>query len=159
MKSKKFVLISHDVMCNCVDYIARQKLDGKVEVIIRNAQTGKTLSQLGGIFGSWVKYIADEINQDGNTDYVERMLKARFLARIYVEETLTPEQESWVELLAVYQMANEQDKLIKHAKRISLSWSTLSQTKRYMNAIEEYYQGVGHPLPVLDNDWKKWRNK
>jgi len=68
MKSKKFVLISHDVMCNCVDYIARQKLDGKVEVIIRNAQTGKTLSQLGGIFGSWVKYIADEINQDGNTE-------------------------------------------------------------------------------------------
>ena len=157
MKSKKFTLISREVMCNCVDFIARQEWNGKVEVIIRNAQTGKTLAQLGGIFGSWVKYIADEINQDGNTDYVERMLKAKFLARIYCEEPMTPEQENWVELLAVYQMANEQEKLLKHAKRISLSWATLSQTKRYMNAIEEHYQGSGHPLPVLDMEWKKWR--
>jgi len=146
-------------MCSCVDFIARLEQDSSVEVIVRNAQTGKTLSQLGGIFGVWVKYIADEINQDGDTDYVERMLKAKFLARIYVEEPITPEQENWVELLAIYQMNNEQDKLIKHAKRISLSWANLAQTKTWMDTIETYYQGIGHPLPVLDKEWKRWRNK
>lgn len=156
MKSRTFTLINREVMCNCVDFIAQQKQDASVEVIVRNAQTGKTLSQLGGIFGVWVKYAANEINQDGDTDYIERMWKAKFLARIYVNEPLTPEQENWVELLAVYQMNNEQDKLLKHAKRISLSWATLSQTREYMDAIEAYYQGIGHPLPILDKEWRRW---
>jgi len=157
MKARKFTLISREVMANCVDFIARQKWDASVEVIVRNAQESKTLSQLGGLFGSWVKYIANEINQDGNQKYVERMLKANFLARIYVTEPLTPEQENWVELLAVYQMSNEQEKLMKHAKRISLSWATMAQMKTYMDEIEAYYQGEGHPLPVLDPQWKKYR--
>jgi len=157
VKSRTFTLISREVMTSSVDFIARQEQDGSVEVVVRNAQTGKTLAQLGALFGVWVKYIANEINEDGNTDYVERMLKAKFLARIYVTDPQTPEQENWTELLAVYQMNNEQEKLLKHAKRISLSWARMNQMKQYLNDIESAYQGEGHPLPVLDKEWRKYR--
>ena len=87
------------------------------------------------------------------------MLKAKFLARIYVTEPKTLEQENWCELLAIYQETQQQDKLIKHAKRISLSWATLKQMKEYMNAIENHYQAIdengnfinGGPLPIIDH--------
>jgi len=154
MKARKFTLVSRDAMCRCVDYIARQEQDGKIEVIIRNAQESKSLHQLGALFAVYVKYIANEINQDGDEDYVHRMLKARFLARIYVENPATPEQENWIELLAVYQMNNEQEKLLKHAKRISLKWANLQQTKDYMDAIAAHYQNEGHPLPPPDPEWR-----
>jgi len=158
MKARKFRLISREVMTNCVDFIARQAYDGTVEVVVRNASESKTLQQLGALFAVYVKYIANEINQDGDEDYVHRMLKAKFLARIYVSSPQTPEQENWVELLAVYQMDNEQEKLMRHAKRISLSWATLSQTKEYMDSIAAHFLNEGHPLPAPDPEWRrKWK--
>jgi len=154
MKAKKFTLASREAMTNCIDFIVHQEWDGKVEVIIRNAKESKTLQQLGALFAVYVKYIANEINQDGDVDYVHRMLKAKFLARIYVENSATIEQENWVDLLAIYQMNNEQDKLIKHARRISLKWANMQQTKDYLDAIAAHYQNAGHPLPLPDPEWR-----
>jgi len=157
LKSKKFTLVSREVMCNCVDYIVHQEQDGKVEVIIRKAQTGKTLAQLGGLIGRWERYISE--NESISLAEVHDMLKAKFLARIYITEPLNELQEMWVDLVAIYQQTGQHDKLKIHAKKISLSWSTLAQVKQMMDDIEAHYQSIGRPLPVLDKDWKKWRNK
>lgn len=148
-----YLLINQDVSDNAERFLWECPTDGTWEVIFREVEHEKTLKQLGALFGLWATYIA---NRDGESvDYVHRMLKARFLARIYVMGPKTPEQEAWVELLAVYQEANQQDKLLKHAKRISLAWSTLPQMKEYMNSIEQHYQSIGEPLPVIDKHYKR----
>ena len=121
---------------------------GEWEWIKRPAHTSKTLAQLGGLFGCWIKYLSKELGE--SEDYLHRRLKAQFLARIYVTEPANAAQEQWVELLAIYQEKGEIDKLERHAKRISLSWANINQTREYMNAIEHHYQCGDHPLPILD---------
>jgi hypothetical protein len=148
VKSATFRLAHEAALKNCLNVIAQAPLDGSIEVVIRPAGQGKTMAQLGGLFASWVKYIADEAGE--SEDYIHRMLKARFLARIYAEDQQNALQEQWVELLAHYQETGQQEKLYKHAKRISLSWATKSQMSRYMEAIEHHYQAEGLPLPILD---------
>jgi hypothetical protein len=120
------------------------------------------MAQLGGLFAVWVDYLAD---QGESPDYIHRMLKAKFLARIYVNDHVESEAksypteiDSWCELLSVYQQAGQIDKLQTHAKRISLSWANLSQMKRYMNAIESHYQSIGEPLPILDKYRKFYKS-
>ena len=150
--NKTFLLINQDVANNAETHLWSVPVDGTYEVIFREVEKDKTIKQLGALFAVWVKYLA---NKDGESeDYIHRMLKAKFLARIYIMEPKTPEQESWVELLAIYQETGRQETLLKHAKRISLSWATLPQMKEYMNAMEQHYQSIGEPLPVIDKDYK-----
>ena len=148
-----FLLISQDIADNAETYMWALPVDGTYEVIFREVEHDKTLKQLGALFGVWATYLS---KKDGESvDYIHRMLKARFLARIYITEPKTPEQEAWVELLAIYQETNRQNELMKHAKRISLSWATLPQMKEYMSVIEEHYQAIGQPLPVIDKFYKE----
>ena len=151
-QSKTFLLINQDIANNAETHLWSLPVDGSFEVVFREVEHDKTLKQLGALFGLWATYIA---NKDGESvDYIHRKLKALFLARIYITEPKTPEQESWVELLAIYQETQQQDKLIKHAKRISLSWATLKQMKEYMNAIEQHYQSIDESLPVINKFYK-----
>ncbi|MBL4759623.1 MAG: hypothetical protein JKY80_02050 [Mariprofundaceae bacterium] len=157
MKTRNFTITKDnmsDVIPRIGEHLRSLELEKPVEVIVRDSKVGKTMAQLAGLFGNWVRYIADEIHQSGDKDGVEAELKARFLARIYIEEPLTPEQEMWVDLLAVYQISNEQEKLENHAKKIRLRWATLKQTKKYMDDIEVAYIAEGNPLPIMNKDWR-----
>lgn len=152
LKDKQtYLLINQDVANNAETYLWSVPVDGTYEVIFRKVDKDKSLKQLGALFALWIKYIANENGE--SEDFIHRMLKARFLARIYIAEPITREQESWVELLAIYQEAGQQEKLKKHAKRISLSWAKLKQMKLYLNAIEQHYQAEGQPLPCIDKHW------
>ena len=146
------MLINQQVADNAERFLWECPLDGTWELIYREVEHEKTLKQLHALFGVWTTYLS---NKDGESvDYVHHMLKAKFLARIYITEPKTPEQENWVELLAIYQETQQQEKLLKHAKRISLSWATLKQMKLYMNAIEQHYMAIGEPLPVINKYYK-----
>ena len=150
---KYFLLINQDVADNAETYLWDIPVDGTYEIIFREVEKDKTLKQLGALFGLWSTYLS---KKDGESvDYIHRMLKAKFLARIYITDPKTPEQEAWVELLAVYQVTKRNELVLKHAKRISLSWATLPQMKEYMNAIEEHYQSIGQPLPIIDKHYKE----
>ena len=114
--------------------------------------------------------VDDELFIATISTYVKRMAKSKAeyetlgdrgveQAEKLAFEPKTPEQEAWCELLAIYQESGQQDKLKKHAKRISLSWSTMKQMKAYMEAIENHYQAIdengnfinGGPLPIIDH--------
>ena len=152
MDKQVFVLISDQIKWNAVSCIQPLPADGRYEIWIMEVKKDKTLKQLGALFGLWVKFLANELAE--SEDYIHRMLKAKFLARIYIIEPLTSDQEQWVELLAIYQEAGETEKLLRHARRISLSWAKLSQMKYYLEAVENHYQAEGLPLPVIDKYWK-----
>ena len=150
--NKTFILLNQDIANNAESHLWELPVDGTYEAIFKEVDKDKTLKQLGALFGSWVKFLSNDLGE--SEDYVHRMLKARFLARIYVTDPKTPEQEAWVELLAVYQESQQQDKLTKHAKRISLKWTTLKQMKEYMRVIENHY-AESKPLPEIDKYWNK----
>jgi len=145
---KTFTLSHDEAKANALAYLAKIPADGKTEVVIRPAKTGKTLSQLGALFGLWIAYLSNELGED--EDYLHRMLKAKFLARIYITNPIGSLQEMWVERLADVQQSGDQEKLMKHAKRISLSWATKEQMNMYMTAVQNYYASNGYPLPVPD---------
>ncbi len=157
MDKQVFILMDWQRLKNAVAYLNKMPLDGSCEVVFQEVKKDKTLKQLGAVFGVWVKYLANELAE--SEDYIHRMLKAKFLARIYVIEPMTEAQDQWVELLAIYQEFGATKKLERHAKRISLSWAKLKQMKSYMSAIESHYQAEGIPLPVLDKYWKHGINK
>ena len=152
MDKQVFVLIDFQRLKNAEAYLNQLPLDGSCEVVFQEVKKDKTLKQLGAVFGVWVKFLANELAE--SEDYIHRMLKAKFLARIYAIDPMTKDQEQWVELLAIYQEFGATEKLQRHAKRISLSWAKLKQMKDYMNAIEQHYQAEGVPLPVIDKYWK-----
>lgn len=152
-KRKTFHLISERVRNNCVAYLLEAPVGEDYEVIIRKAVKDKTMKQLGALFGLWIKEESDRMGE--SEDYIHRKWKAWFLARIYSIDPQTPEQESWVELLAHYQQIGDHEKLERHAKRISLSWATLPQMRDFMNAIEAHYQAEGRPLSVPDPEYKR----
>jgi len=120
----------------------------------------KTLQQLAGLFGVWEDFLAKEVHNCG-LDEIHDMLKAKYLARIYVKEPMNQMQEWWVDLCALYQETGRIDKLEEHAKEISLGWATKEQVREFMDAVEAEYQSIGHPLPVLDPMWRQreeyWR--
>ncbi len=156
-----FQLSHQSALKNCITAIRNRPVDGTTEVIVRHIKQGKTMAQLGGLFAVWVEYLAD---QGESVDYIHRMLKAKFLAWIYIQDHVDSEAKSypteidaWCELLAIYQESGQRDKLIKHSARISLSWANLSQMKRYMNSIESHYQSIGEPLPILDKFHKYYK--
>lgn len=161
MKTRKFTISHDEAKANALSELARIKPDGSVEVIFRNARESKTMQQLGGLFANWVRYVSEQTGEGEDT--IHRMWKARFLARIYISEPLGEIQEMWVERLADIQMdissaiehgrsvTGLQKSLETHAKRISLSWATLKQTKIYMDAIENEYRDAGLPLPAMES--------
>lgn len=163
LDSPRVYKLSHNVaLKNCITDIRSLAIDGEHEVIVRPIKQGKTLAQLGGLFGLWAEYVANEIGE--SVDYIHRMWKSMFLARIYVADHLDSESrayaqeiDSWCELLQHYQQIQDMKKLTRHAKRISLSWSNLDQMTRYMNAIEAHYQSEGLPLPILDKFRKYYK--
>lgn len=120
----------------------------RFEVVIRTPKQSKTLEQLGALFGVWINYLSKQTGYEKN--HLHRLCKAKCLARIYIMDPQTNEQEQWVELLAHYQQVQQQDNLIKHAKRISLSWATLDQMSKYMNDVEHYWLEEGYQLPLPD---------
>ncbi len=154
-KNKIFQLSHKTALKNCITEIRSMPVDGSIEVVIRNIKTGKTLAQLGGLFGIWVNYAATEMGE--SEDYIHRWWKSKFLSRIYAidyidenAKSYVSEIDQWIELLAVYKESGQIDQLNTHAKRISLSWANLSQMKRYMKAVESFYQSNDEPLPILD---------
>ena len=148
MKQRKFVLSHDDAKGNALAFLAKIPCDGSVEAIFRNARVSKTMEQLGGLFGNWIKYLSNELGDD--EDYLHKMLKAKFLARIYISEPSGDLQEMWVERLADIQEKGDNEALLKHAKRISLSWATIEQMKAYMDAVNNYYASNGYPLPPME---------
>lgn len=126
-------------------------VDGKTELVFRNATISKTLKQLGGLFGNWIAFLSKNVHNESE-DHIHRMLKARFLARIYIRMPVGDAQEQWVELLYFYQSNQMQVALEKHAKRISLSWATLAQTSEFMENIKNHYISEGHPLPEMEKN-------
>lgn len=148
MKQEIMRIFNAEEQDQAVSRLLEMPADGSVEMVLRNAQVSKTLQQLGGHFGVWIKAIAEHTGED--EDYIHKMLKAKFLARIYVMMPIGDEQEQWVELLAHYQEAQMQMALKKHAKRISLSWSTIQQMSEYMEAVNNYYANNGLILPILE---------
>ena len=116
------------------------------------------MQQLKGIFGCWEDYLSKTWGR--SIKEIHSWLKAKFLARIYItdnmEDPVNDQQAQWVELLAVYQQNGDQEKLERHAKRISLSWATMPQTKRFMNDFEAHFIDIGQPLPILDPQWRRY---
>ena len=153
MKAKSFTLAHDEAKGRCLAFISTLPVDGSLDVIIRNASECKTAQQLGAIFGLWEKELSEKHGH--SIKKVHEWIKDKFLARIYITEPANELQEQWVELLAVYQMSGEHDKLERHAKRISLAWATLKQTKQFMDEIEAHFQDIGEPLTPPDPEWRK----
>jgi len=148
MKQQIVRLFDYEEKCKALALLEATDATGKFEMVIRDATISKTLQQLGGLFGVWIKELSQELAE--SEDYLHRMLKAKFLARIYVTMPIGEEQEQWVELLYQYQVQQKQVALKKHAKRISLKWATIKQMKDYMEAVKNHYATEGIILPVLD---------
>ena len=153
MKMRIFPLDNDVGKGRALAYLAEMIADGSTEACFRNASESKTLRQLGAIFGVWEMELSTRHSSSG--EKVHAWLKAAFLARIYWSEPKNKEQAQWVELCAMYQQAGEIAKLEKHAKRISLKWATLDQTKQFMNDIEAHYQDIGEPVTALDPRWSQ----
>ena len=150
--SDKFVLISDTVLDNAIACIQSKPLDGSWQITVTEVKADKTKKQLAALFGLWVKYLAEK---DGESEQViHKQLKNWFLARIYITEPMSEEQEQWVELMAFY---SGTIKLEKHSERISLGWANRDQTVEYMKAIEQHFQAIGEPLPIPDKYWKHFR--
>lgn len=150
-----FILSSDNIKANATDFLGNLPPDGTWQARYSEVVADKTLKQLGALFGLWTKEEAERMGE--SVDYIHRKWKAKFLARIYAIKQMTGEQESWVELLVIYQEAGDQIKLQRHARRISLSWAKLPQMKEYMQAIEQHYIASGRPLTVPDPLYKTWR--
>lgn len=153
MMNKIFTLYTPHIKNNAIHYMESLPLDGSHEVVFREVKANKTLKQLGGIFGCWEKCLSDR--EGRSIKEIHQELKKDFLVRIYQIEPQNDMQEQWVDLLEFYQLAGG-EKLEKHKKRISLSWATLSQTREFMNDIEQHYIDIEEPLPILDPEWRKY---
>lgn len=147
-KSETYVFTHDTAKSNALEDMCSTPVDGEYEWVKRPVHQSKTLAQLGGLFGCWLQYLSTDLGE--SEDYLHRMLKAKFLARIYVTEPCGNNQEQWVELLAIYQETGQQEELKCHAKRISLSWCNSAQMSEYLHAIENHYISIGKPLPILD---------
>jgi len=163
LDTEVFQLSHQSALKNCITSIRDKPIDGTTEVIVRHIKQHKTLAQLGGLFGAWIDYLSNEIGE--SPDYFHQEWKRVFLSRIYIADHVDSEAASypneidqWCELLLIHQESGDTEKLVKHGKRISLSWANLSQTKRYMKAIESHYQANGYPLPILDKFRKFYKS-
>ena len=117
-------------------------------VSIKPLERGKTLAQLGALFGLWASQI-QEYTGDDKMSFHKKM-KAMFLVPIYCSDPQGDLQEQWVELLAVYQERNQSHKFERHIDRLSLSWATIKQMSAFMHDIEAYYISNGVFLSVPD---------
>jgi len=123
------------------------KHDYPVE-ITANCASSKTMAQLGGLFGVWIKEIAEFEGE--STKKVHEDLKLAFLPRIYITCPIGSLQNQWVELLLIYQERGDMEKFTEHTKRISLAWAKVSQMTEYMNNIRDHYATLGLILQPLE---------
>lgn len=140
---KTFCVIEHNKN-HILSEIQSIAPDGKTEIIIRPVSRNKTLRQLNTLFGVWLKHVSEYTGDE--LDSIHKMLKAKFLARIYGMDPANDLQEQWVELMLVY--ADDAPRLKRHVNRLSLSWATLGQMKHYMDLVSNYYIANGIPLPL-----------
>jgi len=131
---------------NAVAYIRGLQFNEGIEIRIGKAERGKTLQQLGALFGVWVRYIVEQTGYTENE--IHRDLKRMFLARIYAEEPRGNAQKAWVKLLMHLQEIEDWEGVRLHGDTISLAWAKVEQMRQYMDAIQQYYIGNGMPLPV-----------
>tara|TARA_R110000851_G_scaffold247738_1_gene400225 strand:+ start:168 stop:653 length:486 start_codon:yes stop_codon:yes gene_type:complete len=149
-QAKTFILLNEQIKANSTAH--QDSLpDGLWQCTYSLIRKDKTLKQLGGVFGVWVKYLSSD---DESEAYIHDMLKAKFLGRIYRVSPANDSQHNWLDALAFHQMNGDMHNLKKTADRISLSWATLQQTKEYMKVVEQHYQSIGEPLPILDKFYK-----
>jgi hypothetical protein len=159
IKPIRFVMVHDAAKANMLQTVSKLVVDGQTEVVVQPIKKGKTLAQLGGFWGPWLEVIQEETGEDKDT--IATMLKAKFLAPIYVADYADddhdeiPLQAQWVELMLFYSQGNVQEKLNKHVERLSLSIATRSQMTRFMNDVDAYYANKGIALPYLD----RFRNK
>jgi len=155
-----FRLTHKTALQNAITEIRSHDLDGTYEVIVRKIAAAKTLAQLGGLFGCWKEYLANETGE--SVIYIHRMWKAKYLSPIYHDDIINEkpcidEVYCWAEALHAHRVSGDMEKYKACAKRISLKWANLDQTRRYMNAIEADYQSQEMPLPVLDKFRKYYK--
>jgi len=149
MKAKKFILSSKRDIEKVTSALLDIECNGTVEVLIRNASTGKTMRQLGLLFGIWETVIANSLAEDKNT--VHERLKSMFLERIYTVNPINPEQEMWVSLRFFYQERENHSELTNHRKRISLGWANLKQMRMFMDDIQTFCIGNDIYLPSKED--------
>jgi len=148
MRQATFPLTDQRNMDNAIAFIQKQELTGDKEVTIRNAGVGKTLQQLGALFGLWVMEVSE---RDGLSEArIHREWKREFLERIYKTEAKNNHQRMWVDLCTILQETGKFELLEFHRDHISLSWADINQTKQYMNAIQNHYIDIGEPLTIPD---------
>lgn len=123
------------------------KHDYPVEIVV-NVASSKTMAQLGGLFGVWIKEIAEFEGE--STKKVHEDLKLAFLPRIYITNPIGPLQNQWVELLLIYQERGDMVKFDEQTKRISLAWAKVRQMTEYMNDIKNHYATLGLVLQPLE---------
>lgn len=129
------------------DYLCKHDFPIEIRASVASS---KTMAQLGGTFGIWIKEISEATGESQRKIHSD--LKDKFLARIYISNPIGDEQEQWVELLFQYQETGQQEKLEKHAKRISLSWAKVHQMSDYMDAIFSHYADNGIFLTPLEKN-------
>lgn len=115
-----------------------------------NKASSKRMAQLGGMFGVWIKEISQETGESQND--IHARLKKDFLMPVYFANPVGNDQDTWVELAAHYQTIGDQEKLVRHLKRISLVWARVTQMSDYMNAVWEECTSNGIFLSPLEKD-------
>jgi len=70
-------------------------LDGKYEWVLRDVKKNKTLKQLGGIHGVWLKYQSEK--EGVSIKELRDKWKEWFLHDIYLNEPIGPIQEMWAD--------------------------------------------------------------
>lgn len=112
-----------------------------------NLSRGKSLPQLGLVFGIWQKEVSEHFGE--SVVDLRKQWKKDFLVPIYMSYQAGPfkaVQEQWLELMFMYQEAGDEEKLIKQRNRISLKWASVTQMSDYMTSIKNHYAAHGFIL-------------
>jgi len=152
-----------------------------LELTIAVVDKDKTQKQLGGLFANYITYLSthdyelslysiylkENPKYTGSIkDYLHGKLKSMFLAHIYAEDVQNEtvygdradSQIMWVKGLINAKIIGNREDVIEWSKGISLSWSNLSQMKRYMDSIVQHYQSLEIGLPEMETkDFKDFK--
>lgn len=160
MKQQIIRLVSERQLGHTFDVAQSMPLDGTVEVVFRNAKVGKTLAQLGTLFGLWMDEICAHTGND--PEYMHKWLKMNFLAPIYAKAPVGHIQEQWSELYWYYMSKQDAEKLSVHLERLSIAhtWGfTIQQMTEYLNVIQAWAINQGCPLTVPSQFHKYYKEE
>lgn len=155
---KKIVELKSERQIETVQAYCQEILDNDLKlhiVEIKPYVKEKTLSQLGGLFGVWFKYLSEQTGYE--LTELHRIYKEKFLEDIYLESPANDIQKMWADgvllwnqIFSNHPTVNNKQKLIEHKERISLSWANVKQMREYMNLIDRYCIDNGISLPILE---------